>query len=320
MRFSYYYCELLEKGMTTVNTANMDKKEVVEHILRYKKNYYTLLGVAKTATSDEVSAAYKKMALKCHPDKNDHPQAAEAFKILGSARDVLTDPKLRQSYVRRGDEGVRQYESGAQARARGAHRHPVDPFEDLFTFFSSGGFFQQEGVQGANGRRYYAAGRGPPPDARPRAAPQGNNQNNNNNNANTFFMFLPLLMFIIMVMLLQSGWETVNPASYAAQQGPLRGKGGERLFSLTPNPDLGMVVRRKTSLYNVEVEYYVSHKYIHQLQKKETLMRLEHEVLREKEGSLRRRCQADKFNNRGQGNNDEPSSCQEYSRISRALG
>eukprot|EP00796_Vickermania_ingenoplastis_P005138 gene5138-3689_t len=302
--------------------ADMDKKQVVEHILRHRKNYFNLLQVSKTATKAEVSAAYKKLALKCHPDKNEHPQAAEAFKILGSARDVLSDPEVRSTYVRRGDDGVRQHESGMRQRAGpGARGAPQDPFEEFFTFFSSGGFFQQENNPRGGARAYYYTNsRGPNGGAGFQRAGQQDRQTGagqqQQQQSSSFFLFLPLLMFLVMVMLLQSGWETVNPSSYQE-----RGRGarsGERTFSLTPMPELGLVVRQTTSLFNTNVEYYTSHKNLNG--SRERRLHMEREVLREKKNSLNRRCEADTFNHRARGTNDVPSSCEEYRRLAEALG
>ena len=60
------------------------------------KDYYSVLGVSKGATDDELKKAYRKMALKFHPDKNQSPGAEEKFKQIGEAYDVLSDPKKRQ--------------------------------------------------------------------------------------------------------------------------------------------------------------------------------------------------------------------------------
>lgn len=319
--------------MASAAKPEMDKKQVVEHILRYKHNYYSLLQVPRTCTAAEVSVAYKKMALKCHPDKNEHPQAAEAFKVLGAARDVLTNPELRQAYVRRGEEGVRQQESGMRPRRPGQGVRPGmhgDPFEDFFANLFSGGNFFQEGNGGA--RYYYStsgaggAGRGgntgPYRTSRPRdgrgQAAQDNRQQGDPGN---FLLFIPLVMFIIMVLVMQSGWETMNPNTYGSSngKGPV-GKQGERVFSLTPLPDAGMVVRRTTSLFNTNVEYYTSHKHLHLLSKRESLLRIEREVLKEKKISLERRCTADRHNNRAGGRKEVPESCEEFQRLSHALG
>ena len=63
------------------------------------KDYYTILGVSKGANDEELRKAYRKMALKFHPDKNSSPGAEEKFKQIGEAYDVLSDPKKRQVRV-----------------------------------------------------------------------------------------------------------------------------------------------------------------------------------------------------------------------------
>lgn len=60
------------------------------------KDYYSVLGVSKGATDEELKKAYRKMALKFHPDKNQSAGAEEKFKLIGEAYDVLSDPKKRQ--------------------------------------------------------------------------------------------------------------------------------------------------------------------------------------------------------------------------------
>ena len=69
------------------------------------KDYYTILGVSKGANDDELRKAYRKMALKFHPDKNSSPGAEEKFKQIGEAYDVLSDPKKRQVRVNNLNEG-----------------------------------------------------------------------------------------------------------------------------------------------------------------------------------------------------------------------
>lgn len=68
------------------------------------KDYYKILGVSKTATDDELKKAYRKLALKFHPDKNQAPGAEEKFKQIGEAYDVLSDPRKRQIYDQLGEE------------------------------------------------------------------------------------------------------------------------------------------------------------------------------------------------------------------------
>ncbi|KAI9894697.1 MAG: Type I HSP40 co-chaperone [Vezdaea aestivalis] len=96
--------------------------------------FYDVLGVAPTASDAELKSAYKKGALKHHPDKNAHnPDAAEKFKDLSHAYEVLADPQKRSIYDQYGEEGLEQ---GAGGGGGGMSA------EDLFSqFFGGGGAF-----------------------------------------------------------------------------------------------------------------------------------------------------------------------------------
>lgn len=72
-----------------------------------KKDYYELLGVSKTATADELKKAYRKLAIKYHPDKNPgDKEAEEKFKEIAEAYSVLSDTDKRARYDRFGHQGV----------------------------------------------------------------------------------------------------------------------------------------------------------------------------------------------------------------------
>ena len=62
------------------------------------KDYYAILGVSRSASADDIKKAYRKMALKYHPDKNSDPGAEEKFKEIAEAYDVLSDCKYVQLY------------------------------------------------------------------------------------------------------------------------------------------------------------------------------------------------------------------------------
>lgn len=124
-------------------------------------DYYKLLGVARNATDAEIKSAYRKLALKYHPDRNPGNKEAEAkFKEINSAYQALSDPQKRALYDQYGEAGVQ----GA-AGAGGGQGNPFggfggaggpggpggfsgDIFGDIFESFFGGG----EGMGGGRGR------------------------------------------------------------------------------------------------------------------------------------------------------------------------
>ena len=78
-----------------------------------KRDYYEVLGVAKTATADEIKSAYRKLAMKYHPDRNPGDKAAEEkFKEAAEAYDVLHDPDKRQRYDQFGHQAFANDQGG----------------------------------------------------------------------------------------------------------------------------------------------------------------------------------------------------------------
>jgi molecular chaperone DnaJ len=100
-----------------------------------KRDYYDVLGVGQSATEEEVKRAYRKLAVKFHPDKNpDDPHAEEKFKELGEAYDVLMDADKRAAYDRFGHAA---FAPGGVGFGRAAFH---DPFEIFREVFGGGGF------------------------------------------------------------------------------------------------------------------------------------------------------------------------------------
>ncbi|MBX7066689.1 MAG: molecular chaperone DnaJ [Parachlamydiales bacterium] len=72
------------------------------------KDFYATLGVARTATPEEIKKAYRKKALECHPDRNQgNPKAEEQFKAVSEAYEVLSDENRRRIYDQYGEDGLR---------------------------------------------------------------------------------------------------------------------------------------------------------------------------------------------------------------------
>jgi DnaJ family protein B protein 12 len=130
--------------------------------------HYRVLGVASSASESELKKAYRKLALKLHPDKNSAPLADEAFKAVGMAYGTLSDPQKRTIYDRYGDEDPDTSGGGGGGGMRrgpgggGVHFRPgqeVNP-EDIFNMFFGGGGGGMGGGMGGPGFRVYTNGAG----------------------------------------------------------------------------------------------------------------------------------------------------------------
>ncbi len=100
-----------------------------------KKDYYEILGVKRDASPEEIKKAYRKVALKYHPDKNPgDPTAEDKFKEAAAAYEVLSDPEKRQQYDRFGHDGMRGQAAG------GSQMNMEDIFSRFSDIFGGHGF------------------------------------------------------------------------------------------------------------------------------------------------------------------------------------
>lgn len=103
-----------------------------------KKDYYEILGISKGTSQEEIKKAYRKLAIKYHPDKNpDDPSAEDKFKEAAEAYEVLGDEDKRRKYDQFGHDGVRGGSSGGFS---GGGMSMEDIFSQFGDVFGGGGF------------------------------------------------------------------------------------------------------------------------------------------------------------------------------------
>lgn len=125
-----------------------EQRALIQTILRAGHDYYKVLGVEKGADEESVKRAYRKLALKLHPDKNKAKGATDAFKQVSKAFSCLSDSEKRASYDRWGSEDGPMGAAGGGmrsgfARGRGSYSDfaggDIDP-EEIFNAFFGGAF------------------------------------------------------------------------------------------------------------------------------------------------------------------------------------
>uniref|UniRef100_A0A7E4VV19 DnaJ subfamily A member 1 n=1 Tax=Panagrellus redivivus TaxID=6233 RepID=A0A7E4VV19_PANRE len=120
-QIAYFYCCKLYRGFFVFAFVSVTMVKDTQ--------YYDILEVSPTANENELKKAYRKLALKYHPDKN--PDEGERFKSISRAYEILSDPKKREIYDKYGEEGIKEGGGGG-----GPGHSPFDIFD---MFFGGGG-------------------------------------------------------------------------------------------------------------------------------------------------------------------------------------
>src|SRR5579864_8620385 len=103
------------------------------------QDYYSILGIDKSASADELKRAYRKLALQYHPDRNKTKEAEEKFKEINKAYEVLGDPQKRQTYDQFGAAAFEGAGAG-QGPFGGAQGGPFEGRQGPFSYtYSTGG-------------------------------------------------------------------------------------------------------------------------------------------------------------------------------------
>ena len=99
------------------------------------KDYYDILGITKTTKNDDIKKAYKKWAIKYHPDKNKSPKAKEAFKKIAISYQTLTDPKKSELFDKYGSE--EEYREKVYQERQQAYEVDFDTYDIFDMYFGN---------------------------------------------------------------------------------------------------------------------------------------------------------------------------------------
>ncbi|XP_077452501.1 dnaJ homolog subfamily B member 9a [Stigmatopora argus] len=108
---------------------------VIAELLLAEKDYYDILGVPKDASERQIKKAFHRLAMRFHPDKNNHPDAEVTFREIAEAYETLSDTTRRREYER---DGASYFTGGRQKRAN-VHQPFSFKFEDILKDFDAYG-------------------------------------------------------------------------------------------------------------------------------------------------------------------------------------
>ncbi|XP_067409817.1 dnaJ homolog subfamily B member 14 isoform X2 [Emydura macquarii macquarii] len=230
--------------------------------IKKSKNYYEVLGVSKDAGEEDLKKAYRKLALKFHPDKNHAPGATDAFKKIGNAYAVLSNPEKRKQYDLTGSEeqacnlpgnGRFNFHRGCEA--------DITP-EDLFNMFFGGAFPSGSVHSFSNGRAGYS---------HPNQHRHSGHEREEERGDGGFSMFIQLMPIIVLILVsLLSQLMVSNPP-----------------YALYPRSATGQTIKMKTE--NLGVIYYVNKDFRNEY-KGVSLQKVEKSVEEDYVSNIRNNC------------------------------
>eukprot|EP01041_Mallomonas_annulata_P006548 gene6548-13244_t len=259
------------------------EKESKRILILSKKSHYEVLSLTKRCTEDEVKKAYRKLALKFHPDKNSAPSAEGAFKAISTAVETLSDPQKRAAYDDVGHEAFSQPNGGGGAehfrRGGGGEMSPEDVFNMFFTGGmgpggrggGGGGFHMHFGP---GGQMYRSRG------GRTTSADDDQRQQQQQPNGRSWASFLQLLPMLILFLM-----------SFSS----MRSGGGETVYSLVQQGRL--LVPQFTSTPGVveNIPYYVNDQFFMKYGRSSAdLRRVEKAVENDFRETLARKCNGER--------------------------
>mmetsp|Transcript_10205 Transcript_10205/g.10915 ORF Transcript_10205/g.10915 Transcript_10205/m.10915 type:complete len:457 (-) Transcript_10205:41-1411(-) len=250
--------------------------ETVEKILRAKEGgrgaHYRVLGIAASANEGEIKKAYRKLAIKVHPDKNSAPKADEAFKAVGLAYATISDPQKRTIYDRYGEEDPDNRGGGGGGGRGGFHRGPggmnfrpgqeVNP-EDIFNMFFGGGM--GGGMRGPGGVNFSTNFGGMPRQRQQqqqqrRGQGQGQQQQQEVPGMANLIQLLPFLVIMVLSFFNMSNDYSSSGGSSGSNKSP----GLNRYFTLSSKD--AFVNPLNTKLTKVkDIPYFVDNNFLRTL-------------------------------------------------------
>lgn len=276
-----------EEQASIVKQVLSAKEQVAGH--NAPKPHYRVLGVPTNASETELKKAYRKLALKLHPDKNSAPGSDEAFKAVGLAYATLSDAEKRTIYDRYGEEDPDNRGGGVRHGAgfpRGPNGQEMSP-EDIFNMFFSGmagpGMGRGAGFVGP-GFRVYTTGFGPggfhfhnAAQRQRGGAQQQQHQQQDRAGWAQIIQLIPIIVLFFMSFLSMPQTQDV-------------GSSGNPYFSLTQTPPFVNALYTKTTPVK-DIPFFVSDQVLRTIQRdRYQLIQIERIVERSYENYLQGEC------------------------------